>query len=155
MAKVEFNAPAGKPEVFVTCLIHGPRERVFHAFTDPHLLPDWWGPSRLTTTVELQELRFGGRWRYVQRDAEGNAFVFHGVYHEVVPNERLVDTFEYEGTPGHVQLEFITFSDEGDQTRIDEHVLYESAADRDEMVAEGMESGLTEGIQRLELLVQK
>jgi uncharacterized protein YndB with AHSA1/START domain len=155
MAKVKFTAPEGKTEVFISCLIDAPRKTVFSIFTNPEKIPDWWGPAYLTTRVELQELRFGGRWRYVQQDPDGNVYGFHGVYHAVVPDEHLVDTFEFEGTPGHVLLEFIDFSDEGSQTRIEEHVLYESVADRDAMIAEGMESGLTEGFQRLELLAQK
>ena len=72
------------------------------------LIPQWWGPARFTTTIDKLDVRPGGSWRFVQRDAAGNEYAFHGVYHEVVSPERIVDTFEFEGMPGHVSLETTT-----------------------------------------------
>ena len=152
MAKVEFAVPPDKQEIRISALLDAPLKSVYRAFTDPQSIPSWWGPAGLDTEVQLLELRSGGRWRFVQRDPDGTRYAFHGVYHEIVPEKRLVDTFEYEGMPGHVLLEIITFTEEGSQTRLTEHIIYQSMEDRDGMLQTGMESGHTEGILRLEAL---
>src|SRR5881398_103487 len=96
-------------ELVTTYIFDAPSELVWKAWTDPKLIPRWWGPRRYTTTVEKMEVRPGGTWRFIQRDAEGNVYGFHGEYKEVVPPKRIVDTFEYEGMPGHVLVESATF----------------------------------------------
>src|SRR5688572_29201635 len=100
MAKLELAAKPGQHDIVMSRQFAAPRELVFKAFTDAALIPKWWGPSSVTTTVDQMDVRMGGIWRYVQRDAEGNEYGFHGVYHEVVRPERLVFTFEWEGLPG-------------------------------------------------------
>lgn len=154
MAKVEFSVPPDRQEIRISALLDAPLKSVYRAFTDPRSIPSWWGPAGLDTEVQLLELRAGGRWRFVQRDPDGNSYAFHGVYHEIVPEKRLVDTFEYEGMPGHVLLEIITFAEEGSQTRLSEHIIYQSMEDRDGMLQTGMESGHSEGLQRLESLAR-
>ncbi len=155
MTKTILIAEPGKQELFSTRTFDAPPERVFKAYTDPALIPQWWGPRHLTTTIDRMEAKSGGSWRFVQRDAEGHEFAFHGVYHEVKPPSRIVDTFEFEGTPGHVLLETATFEEQGAQTRLTVQVVYQSVEDRDGMIASGMEQGMDEGMDRLaELLTQ-
>ncbi|MBO0684473.1 MAG: SRPBCC domain-containing protein, partial [Candidatus Dormibacteraeota bacterium] len=107
----------------------------------------------LTTTVERMDVRPGGGWRFVQRDAEGHEFAFHGLYHEVSPPERIVDTFEFEGMPGHVALETTTLEDLGGRTRLTTITVFQTIEDRNGMVASGMEQGATESMDRLEELL--
>ena len=140
-------------EFIITREFDAPRELVFRAYTDPEAIPKWWGPRRLTTTVDRMDVRPGGGWRFVQRDAEGNEFAFHGVYHEVVPPERIVGTFEFEGMPGHVALETTTLEDLGGRTRLTTTTVFQTVEDRDGMVASGMEEGATESMDRLEELL--
>jgi len=99
------------------------------------------------------DLRPGGRWRYVQRDPQGNEHAFHGVYHDIAAPERLVFTFEYEGVPGHVVLETLTLEELDGKTRLTDQSVFQSVADRDGMVQSGMESGATEMMDRLEELL--
>jgi len=66
-----------------------PRELVWKVCTDPELVPKWWGPRYLTTAVDKMDLKVGGVWRYIQKDAEGNEYAFNGVYKEVEAPERL------------------------------------------------------------------
>jgi len=73
---------------------------VFKAYTDPSIIPHWWGRRRLTTMVDKMDVRPGGVWRFVQRGPDGHEYAFNGVYREIVPPERLVQTFEFEGMPG-------------------------------------------------------
>jgi uncharacterized protein YndB with AHSA1/START domain len=154
VAKTRFIAEPGKQELRMSRVFDAPRERVFEAYTDARAIPRWWGPRSLTTTVERLEARQGGIWRFVQRDAEGSEFAFHGVFHEVSPPARLVSTFEFEGTQGHVVLEVVTFEDIEGRTRLNAVSVFESLEDRDEMVAAGAESGAVESWERLAELVE-
>src|SRR5437879_9353226 len=90
-------------------------------------------------------------WRYTHTDEKGNTFGFHGVNHEVLPPERLIDTFEFEGLPekGHVSLETARFEElPGGRTRLTIHSVFQSVADRDGMVGSGMEQGINESFER-------
>lgn len=130
-----------------------PRERVFRAYTDPEVIPRWWGPYGTTTTVELLETRPGGRWRFVVRDPLGGENVCSGVVREVVVPELLVWTFEWEGNPGHVSIDTATFEDLGDRTRVDSLSLFHTRTERDALLAAGMEIGLNEAYARLDELL--
>lgn len=149
MSKLNLIAEPGKQEIFMTRVFDAPRELVFNACTDPKLIPQWWGPKYLTTTVDKMEVRQGGLWRYVQRDADGNEFGFHGVYHAIVPPERLVHTFEFEGVPGHVLLETVTFEEHDGKTKLTDQSVFQSVEDRDGMLQSGMEGGAIETWDRL------
>ena len=83
MARAEYVIEPGKQEIVMTRMFDAPRELVFKACTDPNLVPRWWGPRSLSTTVDKMDVRPGGVWRFVQRDTSGNEFGFHGVYHAV------------------------------------------------------------------------
>lgn len=155
MPKLTVVAEPGKQEIFLTREFDAPRELVFRAYTDPALIVQWWGPRYLTTTVDKLEARPGGRWRFVQRDPEGNEHGFHGVFHEVIAPERIVQTFEYEGMPGHVLLETATFEDLGGRTRVIGQSVFQSVEARDGMVMSGMEEGTAESNDRLAELLAK
>jgi uncharacterized protein YndB with AHSA1/START domain len=144
----------GSQEASIIRIIDAPRERIFEAFSDPELIPRWWGPERLTTTVDKMDLRPGGVWRFVQRDPEGNEYAFHGVYHEFSPT-RIIQTFEFEGMPGHVQLNIAMLEDLGGRTRLTEKSIAESVEDGEEMLKAGMIEGWSETIDRLARLVEK
>jgi uncharacterized protein YndB with AHSA1/START domain len=155
MGKTEFEVVPGRQEVVMTRVFDAPRELVFKACADPNLFSKWWGPRRLTTHVEKMEVKPGGSWRVVQSDDAGHEFAFHGVYHDVVSPERTVQTFEFEGAPGHVLLQTATFEDLDGKTRLTMKSIYESIEDRDAMVQTGMESGATESMERLAELLAR
>src|SRR5207245_3470929 len=96
-------------EIVGSRIMDAPPELVFKAYTDPELIPRWWGPRRYTTTVDKMDVRPGGVWRYISRGADGTEFAFHGTYREIKRPERLVSTFEFEGMPGHVVVDTATF----------------------------------------------
>jgi uncharacterized protein YndB with AHSA1/START domain len=140
-------------ELVTTHTFDAPRELVWRAWTDPKLIPRWWGPRYLTTTVETMDVRPGGRWRFVQRDAKGNEYGFHGEYREVVAPKRLVGTFEYEGMPGHVLVETAIFEEIGGKTKLAQSSLFENVEDLEAMLASGMEEGAAETMERFTELV--
>jgi uncharacterized protein YndB with AHSA1/START domain len=147
-----FTTPSDR-EIRMTRVFDAPRELVFQAHTDPNQIPHWWGPRGMTTTVDTMDVRPGGAWRFVQRDPEGNEYGFRGEYREVVPPERLVYTFEFEGMPGHVLVETTTFEEHGGKTTVSSTALFDSVAGRDGMLESGMESGAIESWDRLEELL--
>jgi uncharacterized protein YndB with AHSA1/START domain len=136
-------------EIVSERVFDAPRERVFAAYTDPELIPQWWGPRGTTTIVDQMDVRPGGAWRFVGRDSDGTETAFRGTYREVTPPERIVQTFEWEGMPGHVVVETATFEDLGGRTKVTATSLFHTSEERDGMLASGMERGLTETHDRL------
>jgi uncharacterized protein YndB with AHSA1/START domain len=155
MGNTEFYAPPGKQEVIVTRMIHAPREVVYKTVTDPLLVPRWWGPRSLITTVHKMTVMPGGTWRFLQRDNEGIEFGFHGVYHDVIIPERLVYTMEYEGMPGHATFVIDNFVEKNGMTIITSKTIFQSIQDHDQMLQWKMEEGSTEMTDRLNELLLK
>jgi uncharacterized protein YndB with AHSA1/START domain len=156
--KTIITAEPGKQELFITREFDAPRELMFKAFTDPKLYVQWIGLRGLTTTIETFEPRSGGSWRFIQKDESGNEFAFHGVNHEVLPPERIIDTFEFEGLPekGHVILETMRFEElPNNRTKVVSQSVFQSVADRDGMVQSGMEEGVNDSYDRLDELLKK
>ncbi|QGG94544.1 SRPBCC family protein [Actinomarinicola tropica] len=135
-----FVAEPGSHAATTTAVIAAPIENVWRAHVEPDLFVQWWGPAELTSRVETWEPTSGGSWRVVHIDPEGGEYGFRGVYHEVVPQERLIFTFEFEGMPGHVCLETHTFEAVEGGTRVTQHAVFQSVEDRDGMAESGMEA---------------
>ena len=140
-------------EIVTDRVFDAPRERVFAAFSDPELIPQWWGPRAATTIVDQMDVRAGGAWRFVCRNPDGSEDGFRGTYREVVPPERIVQTFEWEGMPGHVMVETATFEELGECTKVTTVSLFHTPEERDGMLASGMERGLNESYERLDELL--
>jgi uncharacterized protein YndB with AHSA1/START domain len=154
MTKANLIAEPGKHAIIMARVFDAPRELVFTTMTDPKLIPQWWGQRNNTTIVDRMDVQVGGLWRYVQRDQQGNEFAFHGVYHSITAPERVVNTFEFEGMPGHVILETMTLEAQADgTTKITVASVFQSVADRDGMLSSGMEEGANESYDRLDELL--
>lgn len=141
--------------IAISRIFDAPRERLFEANVDQERIPEWWGPRRYETIVDGMAPRAGGRWRFINRDDDGTEHAFRGVYHDVVAPERIVQTFEYEGAPGHVSLETATFEDVDGKTRLEVQSVFQSVEARDASVESGMEDGARETWDRLAELVEK
>jgi uncharacterized protein YndB with AHSA1/START domain len=155
MPTTEYTIEPGKQDIISTVVLDAPRALVFKAYTDPKLFAQWWGPRQYTNDVEKFDIRQGGEWRVIQRAADGGAHAFRGVTHSVVAPERICQTFEYEGVPGHVALQTANFEDLGNKTRVTAQIVFQSVMDRDGMVAAGMQSGADESMERLAELLEK
>jgi uncharacterized protein YndB with AHSA1/START domain len=137
-------------EILTERVFDAPRDRVFAAFTDPKLIPEWCGPRDTTTVVDQMDVRTGGSWRFVMRSSDGSETAFRGTYREITPPERIVQTFEWEGMPGHVLVETVTFEDLGDRTKVTTTSLFHTTEERDGFLGSGMESGMNETYARLD-----
>jgi len=151
-------ANPGIQEFFIEREFEAPRELVFKAFSEPDLLLQWVGPNNLKMVIDKFDNRSGGSYRFVHIDKQGNRYGFNGVIHEVAAPERVIRTFEFEGLPerGHVSMEIVLFEVlANDRTRLKIQSIFMSVADRDGMIASGMEGGMNESYLKLDDLLKR
>jgi uncharacterized protein YndB with AHSA1/START domain len=147
-------APEGVPWIDFTREFDAPVSAVFNAHRDPDLVRQWLGPNGYEMTIDTWDFRSGGAYRYVHRNPEGAEFGFRGMFHTVRDDEFAVQTFEFEGMPDEVAIEFMRFVDLGDgRCRLEGRSIGRTVEGRDAMVASGMEQGMAEGYERLEAIV--
>ena len=138
---------AGSERIF-----NAPRDRVWRAFTEPELVAQWWGRGN-KLVIERLEVQRGGHWRFVEHSSEG-VHGFEGRFREVTPPERLVQTFEWDGMPGYVAVDTVTFEDLGDgRTKVVTVSLFHTTEERDDMLRSGMEQGLNQSYAALDRLL--
>lgn len=136
-------------EILMTRVFDAPRELVFDAHTTPEHIRRWWGLHGTTLPVCEMDFRPGGAYRFVQRSADGTEHGFRGEYRDIAPPDRLVYTFEYEGLPGHIAVETLTFHEENGKTTLNSRMEFETTQERDGMLKSGMENGAAQTMDRL------
>jgi uncharacterized protein YndB with AHSA1/START domain len=143
------------PLVRIVREFDAPPAKVFLAHTDPELVAQWNGPNGTAMRIDHWDCRNGGSYRYLHV-IDGEEYGFRGCFHEVRPNELIVQTFTFEGMPDGVALEKLVLDDIGDgRTRLTATSLVDSFADRDAFVASGMEHGVREGYERLDTVLSE
>ena len=140
-------------EVELTREFSAPRRLVFEAMTRAEHIKQWWGKRDAPMVVCKIDFRVGGRYRYVIRRGNGPAYVFHGEFREIVPPERIVQTFEVEGLAGSISDETLTLTEHDGKTTLRTRSRMESIQARDAMLRSGMEQGAAETYDRLEELL--
>jgi len=146
--KARVTTPTDR-EIHIERIFAAPRERVWRAMTDPALVAQWWGRGN-KLVIERMEVERGGHWRFVEHSPDG-VHGFEGRYREVTPPERVVQTFEWDGMPGHVIIEHITLEDLGDgRTKVTNVSLFHTTEERDGMLHSGMEGGMNESYAALD-----
>jgi uncharacterized protein YndB with AHSA1/START domain len=155
MSRTSIDAAAGVPFIDVTREFDAPRDLVWRAWTDPELIKQWLGPKRYEMIVDEYDVRDGGRWRYIHRAGAGDEHAFHGVFHGTPSPDGFVQTFEYEGAPGHVSMDRLVLEERDGRTIARMHSTFESVEARNAMVESGMEGGMNEGFERLDTLLQQ
>jgi uncharacterized protein YndB with AHSA1/START domain len=155
MTTTQITAEPGSPYVDMTREFDAPRDLIFRAHTEPELLVQWLGPRRLTMIVDRMDVRDGGTWRYIHRDADGTEYGFHGVFHGTPSPDGIVQTFEFEGAPGHVSLDSLSLEERNGRTLLRAHSVFQSVEARDAMIESGMEGGINEGYARLDELIAR
>jgi len=139
-------------EILIERVFDAPRDRVWRAYTDPALIAQWWGRGN-TLVIERFEPERGGHWRFVEHTAEG-VHGFEGRFREVTPQDRIVQTFEWDGMPGYVVVETVDFKDLGDgRTKVVNRSLFHTTEERDGMLQSGMEGGLNQSYAALDRLL--
>jgi uncharacterized protein YndB with AHSA1/START domain len=138
--KLEVTTPSDT-EIQMTRVFDAPRELVFEAHTTAEHMSNWWGPRKYEVVSAEYDFRPGGKWRIVHRGPDGDEHGFRGEFREIVPPERIVWTFEYEGAPGSIAVETLTLTTLSDGG---------SKEARDAMLESGMQEGAAETFDRLD-----
>jgi uncharacterized protein YndB with AHSA1/START domain len=139
----------------ITVAIDAPRELVFEAHSSCEHMERWWGPRKYTVIDCKMDFRPGGEWRIVHRGPDGEEYGFRGEFREIVPPEKIVWTFEFEGMPGHVSVETLTLDEQDGKTKLTATSLWDSVEDRDGMLETGMQEGAAETWDRLAELLEE
>lgn len=154
MTKTTITAPAGQPFIDFEREFDAPPELVYRAFLEPELIVQWLGPRKYEVVLDKFDPRAGGEYRYIHRNADAE-WAFHGVFHSMAM-DNMVQTFEFEGAPGHVSLDRQSIEAlPGGRSRIIGHSVFQSVAARDAMVENGMAEGVEDGYNRLDELLAR
>jgi uncharacterized protein YndB with AHSA1/START domain len=137
-------------QILITRAFDAPKHLVYRAWTTPELVKRWWsGQQGRVTSAEI-DLRVGGLWRFVMVAKEGYEVAFHGEYHQIVPEERIVSTEVFEGMPDAEALDTVTFTEVDGRTTLTLLVQHASKEHRDAHIESGMETGMQESFDLLE-----
>lgn len=149
--KTRIDAEDGKQDLVVTREFDLPLELLFRAYVEPEIIEQWMG----TKVLKLENKKHGG-YQFETTDPKGNKHGFHGVIHEFSVNRKITRTFEMENMPFAVQLEFLEFEKIDDETsKLSMHIVYRSAAHRDQMLQLPFAGGLNMAHNRLQEVVSK
>ena len=152
---LDLTAPVDTLSMEFTREFDAPVAALFRAHAEPELFAQWIGPRELEMTVEHWDFRSGGGYRYVHSDVSG-AYAFNGTFHKVRPGELIIQTFEFEGAPDSVNIEFLWFEDlGGGRSRLRGRSICPSLEARDGLLNSGMEGGMTEGYVKLDELLTR
>ena len=142
----------GERQIRIERVFNASRDKVWRCFTEVELVKQWWGRGNKLVVEKFEPVR-GGHWRFVEQGPEGE-HGFEGRFREVTPQTRIVQTFEWDGMPGHVSLDEANFEEiEGGRTRVRSITTFMTQEDRDGMVQAGMEGGLNESYAALDRLL--
>ena len=153
---LRLTVPEGLPYIDYEREFDHPVADVFRAHAEPELIAQWLGPRGTNIEVDHYDFRTGGTYRYFHTGPDAKSYTFSGIFHTVRADEFAVQTFEFDGYPDVVSIEFLTFTDlGGGRCRLTGHAVYPSLEARDGMAQSGMEQGMGEGYDRLEELLEK
>ena len=150
--KTKVNAEEGKQEMIITREFDLPLELLFKAYVEPGIVEQWMG-----TKVLKMDSQKHGSYQFETKDQNGNVvFKANGVIHELIPNKKIVRTFEMENAPLGVQLEIYEFEALADGTsKLNMHTIYESTALRDQVLKMPFAQGLSMAHDRIQDIVSK
>jgi uncharacterized protein YndB with AHSA1/START domain len=149
--KTKVHAEDGRHDLTITREFDLPLELLFKAYAEPDLVAEW-----METTVLKLESKKHGSYQFQKSDEQGNVyFRMNGTIHEFIPNQKIIRTFEMENTPVGVQLEVYEFEPVTDDTsRVNVHVIYETVAQRDQVLKMPFAQGINMAHNRIEKLMQ-
>lgn len=149
--KTKINAEDGKQELVITREFDLPLELLFTAYAEADIVEQWMG----TKVLKLESKKHGS-YQFETSDGKGNKYGFHGTIHEFSSNSKIVRTFEMENTPFGVQLEIYEFEQLTDDTsKLTMHVIYESVAQRDQVLKLPFAQGINMAHNRIQDILSK
>lgn len=155
MTKTAFNIDRDNLEISSKRIYSASPAQLFAAYTDPIQVAKWWVPSTYSIIVERLDVRLGGSWRFIETEPNGTTYAWSGIYQELEPPNKLVTTFVFEPTPGHVHIGTVLFSQLANgETELFETLKFLNTEDLEYIVGMGMEVRRTESLDRLEAMIE-
>ncbi len=149
--KTKINAEGGQQEIVITREFNLPLELLFKAYIELEIVEQWMG----TKVLKLESKRHGS-FQFETTDPKGNKHGFNGVIHEFVQNRKITRTFEMENASFGVQLELLEFEQLSDDTsKLTMHVVYESVAQRDQLLKLPFAKGINMAHNRIQEILGK
>lgn len=150
--KTKINAEEGKQDLFITREFDLPVELLFSAHVEAEFLEQWMG----TKVLKLESKKHGG-YEFETSDGKGNVLVkMNGVFHEFIPNKKLVRTFEMENAGFDVQLEFMEFESlTEDSSKLTIHMIFKSPEHRANQLKMPFSYGINMAHDALEKVLSK
>ncbi len=144
--KTDVTAPEHTQNLLITRQFNLPVELLFKAFVDATIFEQW-----MTTKVMHYEAKTHGAYAFETAHNGVVMFRAHGTFHEVIPNETIIRTFEMQDTGFPVQLEFLHFEAIDTQSsKLTMHILFKSAEARAQLLALPFAQGLQMAHDRLQ-----
>lgn len=139
-------------EIFISRKLNAPVELVWELWTEPEHIAKWWGPNGFTNTISTMDVIPGGEWNLVMHGPDGKDYLNKSIFKEIIPHKRIV--YEHISYPRLVAT--IDFEEQGEQTLISWHMLFESAEQFIEVVkAHGAVEGLRQNVEKLEVYLTR
>jgi len=133
-------------ELIITRKLNAPVELVWEVWTNPEHIVNWWGPNGFTNTITKMDVVPGGEWHLVMHGPDGTDYKNPSIFKEIVPFKKIV--YEHVSSPGFVAT--IDFEDQGEQTLINWHMLFETAEQFIQVVKTfKADEGLKQNIEKL------
>lgn len=150
--KTKISAEDGQQDLVITREFDLPLKLLFMAYVEPEIVEQWMG----TKVLKLENKKYGS-WQFETSDNKGNVvFKANGVIHEYFPEQKITRTFEMEGSPFPPQLEFLEFEAVTPETSLLRmHIIYKSAALRDQMLKLPFAQGINMAHNRLQEIATK
>lgn len=148
--RTKVAAEEGRQDLLITRTFEVPVALLFRGYTDADIVAQWMG-----TRVLKLESHPHGSYRFETTDPRGGKHYFNGTIHTCDPDSLIVRTFEMEGTPFEPQLEFLEFEAlSGNSSKLSIHIIYRSAALRDQMLQLPFRQGISMAHDRLETIIK-
>lgn len=152
---LDLTAPVDTLAMEFTREFDAPVDALYRAHAEPELVKEWLGPHGLEMDISEWNFTDHGGYRYSHSNEHGT-FHFNGTFHTVRAGEFIVQTFEFEGAPDMVNIEFLWFEDlGGGRSRLRGRSICPNIEARDALLASGMEGGMTQGYEKLDELLAR
>ncbi|GGH68968.1 uncharacterized protein YndB with AHSA1/START domain [Filimonas zeae] len=150
--KTKVQAGEGRQDILITREFDLPVELLFKAYTQPEIVAEWMG----TKVVKLENKKHGS-WQFETSDPQGNVvFTAAGTIHDIIPNEKIVRTFQMAAPGFDAQLEFLEFEAlTASTSKLNMLIVYKSVAHRDQQLRLPFAMGLNMAHERLQTIASR
>lgn len=156
MHDLKIDAPSGQPVIRMTRSFNAPRGLVWKAMSEPEHVVRWWGPHDHRNRALEFDFRVGGKWRIESTMSGGEVMNFFGEFREIEAPRRLTQTFAFDGLPeGVYSVDTVELEEVDGRTIYRATSLMPDLASRDGMLDSGMETGVVEGFERLDAILEE